>query len=123
MALKPKEAAPPAKAAAPAGPGMGDRLLYVTEIAGGIETPWFHSSSPVRGGILRVLPLRPIWPGFAVNILFYAAVLWMMFAVPFALRRRLRIWRGQCPACTYPVGQSPVCTECGAAVTPKSMEA
>jgi len=67
----------------------------------------------------RILPLRPLWPGFAVNTLFYAGVLWMMFALPFALRRRLRRRRGQCPACAYPVGQSPVCTECGAAFTPK----
>jgi len=27
-----------------------------------------------------------------------------------------------CPACAYPIGQSPVCTECGAAVTPKVVQ-
>jgi len=30
------------------------------------------------------LPLRPLWPGFAINTLFYAGVLWMLFAIPFA---------------------------------------
>ena len=58
-------------------------------------------------------PERIIWPGFAINTMFYAGVLWMVFAFPFVLRRRRRIKRGLCPACAYPVGQSPVCTECG----------
>ena len=62
------------------------------------------------------LPLVPLWPGFAINTLFYAGVLWMLFRGPFALRRMIRKRRGHCPACNYPIGQSPVCTECGAAV-------
>jgi hypothetical protein len=70
----------------------------------------------------RLIPLRPLWPGFAINTLFYAGVLWMLFCGPFALRRMIRRRRGQCPACAYPIGwgagQSPVCTECGAAVGP-----
>ena len=61
----------------------------------------------------RMLPLRPLWPGFAINTVFYAAVLWGLFAFPFALRRTIRRRRGQCPACGYPVGTSPRCTECG----------
>jgi hypothetical protein len=61
----------------------------------------------------RALPLRPIWPGFAINALFYAGILWLLFVAPFALRRRRRIKRGLCPACAYPVGNSDVCTECG----------
>jgi hypothetical protein len=56
---------------------------------------------------------QPLWPGFAINALFYAAVLWLLFAAPFALRRRRRIKRGLCPACAYPVGASDACTECG----------
>jgi predicted amidophosphoribosyltransferase len=59
------------------------------------------------------LPLLPIWPGFAIDTLFYAAILWGLFAAPFALRRRRRIKRGLCPKCAYPVGESDVCTECG----------
>ncbi len=68
------------------------------------------------GGSPRTLPLRPIWPGFAINTVFYAAILWggwMLFAAPFALRRWRRIKRGLCPACGYQVGTSAVCTECG----------
>ena len=61
-----------------------------------------------------ILPLGPIWPGIAINTVFYAAVLWMIFFMPFALRRRRRIKRGLCPKCAYPVGTNEVCTECGA---------
>ena len=60
-----------------------------------------------------MLPLAPLWPGFAINTIFYAAVLWLLFAFPFTLRRRHRIKRGLCPACAYPFGDGAVCTECG----------
>jgi len=61
-------------------------------------------------------PYIPIWPGFAINTLFYAGVLWVLFCGPFALRQMIRRRRGQCARCAYPIGQSPVCTECGAKV-------
>jgi hypothetical protein len=67
----------------------------------------------------QCVPLRPIWPGFAINTLFYAAILWLLFAAPLAFRRRRRIKRGLCPACAYPVGASDLCTECGKPVTPR----
>jgi hypothetical protein len=69
----------------------------------------------------RHLALRPLWPGFAINTVFYAAILWggwLLFAAPFAVRRRRRIKRGLCPACAYPVGASDLCTECGEPVKP-----
>jgi hypothetical protein len=69
------------------------------------------------------LPLRPLWPGFGVNTMFYAGILWLLFAAPFALRRRRRIKRGLCPACAYPVGDSEVCTECGGPVRTKAVPA
>ncbi len=37
-------------------------------------------------------------------------------AGPFALRRFLRVRRGLCPKCAYPMGESSVCTECGRAL-------
>jgi len=81
---------------------------------GGILVPDWAAVSGNRF-LQPTLPLRPIWPGFAINTLFYAAVLWMVFAAPFALRRMIRRRRGQCQRCAYPIGSSPVCTECGAA--------
>lgn len=70
----------------------------------------------------RALPLQPMWLGFAINTLFYATILWMLFAAVLALRRRRRMKRGLCPACAYPVGTSPVCTECGAPVNVRSVD-
>ena len=64
----------------------------------------------------RVLPLRPIWPGFAVNTILYAAFLWLLFCGPFVLRRFIRVRRGLCLACGYPMGKSSVCSECGEAL-------
>lgn len=79
------------------------------------------SSPSVRDTPL--LPLRPIWPGFAINTVFYSAILWMLFAAPRALRRKRRLKHGLCPACAYPIGSSHVCTECGAAVKPNRSSA
>ncbi len=69
----------------------------------------------------RLFPLRPIWPGFAINTVFYAFILWLLFALggtPFALRRRRRIKRGLCPKCGYDLRGTPAhstpCPECGA---------
>ncbi len=59
------------------------------------------------------MPLDAIWPGFAVNTLFYATILWLLIPGPFALQRFLRARRGLCPRCAYPMGESAVCTECG----------
>jgi len=75
------------------------------------------AAAAVEPRVPRMMPTRPIFPGFAVNTLFYAAVLWMLFAGPFALRRMIRRRRGRCPQCAYPIGTSAVCTECGAALS------
>ena len=74
------------------------------------------SSLDLRG--MR-LPVNPIWPGFAINTVFYACVLWLLFAGPFVLRRRRRIRRGLCPKCAYDLRGTPegvACPECGSIV-------
>jgi hypothetical protein len=84
---------------------------------GGVLTGWLDGDSWRRD---YALPLIPIWPGFAINTVFYAAVLWMLFAAPFALRKWRRIRRGLCPKCGYDLRNRPmdaaVCPECGAEV-------
>ena len=62
---------------------------------------------------VRILPTRLLFPGFALNTLFYATLLWLLIPGPFTLRRFLRVRRGLCPKCAYPVGDSGVCSECG----------
>ncbi len=68
---------------------------------------------------VRALPLRPIWSGFIINTLFYGVFVWLAVPGEFALRRLLRAKRGLCMKCAYPIGTGEVCTECGAAVTPR----
>ena len=49
----------------------------------------------------RTLPLRPIFPGFIINTLFYATI-W--FVIVFGWRmhlRQIRKWQGYCPMCKY----------------------
>jgi hypothetical protein len=63
----------------------------------------------------RMLPFRPMWPGFALNTLLCAALL----SLPFVVRLIIRKLRGRCMTCGYPIGISPVCTECGRPVKPR----
>jgi len=56
------------------------------------------------------------YDGFIINTLFYALLLWLLLFTPFAARRALRRKRRLCEKCAYPVGVSPVCTECGAVI-------
>jgi hypothetical protein len=85
-----------------------DAVITVLE---GIElTPW--TPAAVGWPEPRILPTALIWPGFAVNTIFYATLLWL----PFVLRRFVRVRRGLCPACAYPRGESDVCSECGKAL-------
>ena len=82
----------------------------------------FYSGWPLRTFWSRwtpqrtLLSLRPIWPGFAINTIFYAAMLWPLICGPFALRRHIRRKRGLCVACGYDLSHADhdACPECGA---------
>jgi hypothetical protein len=73
----------------------------------------------------RVLPLRILWPGFLLNAGCYT-VAWIALAAAIlaagAARRSRRRRRGVCIRCAFPLGGSPVCTECGAAVGKRGRE-
>ncbi len=60
------------------------------------------------------LPLRLVPWLFAANTGGWALAAWFAFSGIWMLRRRLRNLHGLCPTCRYPIGTSPVCTECGA---------
>jgi hypothetical protein len=84
---------------------------------------WRKNPTDVQTWPDDVVPLWAVWPGFAINTIFYAAALWALFYTPGSVRRMIRRRRGLCPACAYPVGTSPVCTECGKSVRRTDMKA
>ncbi len=75
------------------------------------------ASSRERTGWLpyRDLAMTPIWPGFAINTIFYAAILWLLAFGPFAVHRFIRDKRGRCIKCGYDLRGdfSAGCSECG----------
>ena len=71
------------------------------------------SGWPLPAGAHPELPILPLWPGFYVNTIVYAGMLWLLVTVTVAARRRRRRRGDLCPACGYPTGESDVCTECG----------
>jgi hypothetical protein len=66
-----------------------------------------------KGTLPRYLPYGPLWLGLIVNTLLYATVLIVIMWMWYVMRSRLRLRRGLCPTCKYPIGVSEVCTECG----------
>ncbi len=64
----------------------------------------------------RSLPFAPHWPGFAINTIFYAAILWLLTLAPFTARRIIRRRQGRCIRCGYDLRHADhrVCPECGA---------
>ena len=62
---------------------------------------------------IRALPWHPIWSGFVLNTISYAVSLWLFAAGVLAVCRVVRLRRGLCPSCAYPIGESTVCSECG----------
>ena len=82
----------------------------------GIAVPRPAFDKPNSSG--AILPLRPLWPGFAINTVFYAVILWLIAFGPFAARRIVRRRRGHCPQCGYDLrgAEHEVCPECGVEV-------
>ena len=64
----------------------------------------------------RSLPFAPLWPGFAINTIFYGAILWVLTLGPFTARRMIRRRHGRCIRCAYDLRHADhvVCPECGA---------
>ncbi|MCH8824059.1 MAG: hypothetical protein IH984_11190 [Planctomycetes bacterium] len=84
------------------------------QVHGGLRV----GQSQVEAGWRQVpltIPLRPIWPGFAINTIFYAVFLWLLTFGPFTARRVIRRKRGLCIKCGYDLqGNSEGgCPECG----------
>jgi hypothetical protein len=61
----------------------------------------------------RILPWRPLWRGMAINTFLFAGAAFAIVTAPAVCMWLVRRIRVQCPACGYPIGSSPRCTECG----------
>lgn len=67
----------------------------------------------------RYFPTNPIWPGFAIDTLFFGLLGWGAFRFPAAIRRSRRRRAGKCLKCGYDLAglRSPdrttTCPECG----------
>ena len=72
---------------------------YETEFAGE-EVQWI-ARFPTTAIVLDGLPLRPIWPGFVIDTVFYAAIWFGVFFGFTSGKRFLRAKRGRCPRCGY----------------------
>ncbi len=77
---------------------------------------------PPRGEITYIgrdfLPVRPLWTGFLANVIFYAAMLWLLSFTHLAVHRSIRRKRGRCTKCGYDLrgAEHEVCPECGVEV-------
>ncbi|MEE9129210.1 MAG: hypothetical protein V3T84_04265 [Phycisphaerales bacterium] len=85
---------------------------------GDLATHWSHHPRVWLGNGETWRPLilafRPLWPGFAINTIFYATILWMSFLGPFVARRFVRHKHGHCIKCGYDLrgAEHEVCPEC-----------
>lgn len=67
---------------------------------------------------VRHIPLRPVWPGLLANTAIYAAMWWLLIAVPLIVRRELRRRHGRCEHCGYDLQDTKgPCPECGTPMT------
>ena len=118
--------------------GTVDRDLVLRIRAGlplpAVEGAYWQAAGTPTAGTPKVIPdavvvlpanglkilLRPVWPGFAINTIFYAAILWLLTLGPYTARRIIRRSRGRCIKCGYDLrgtsggASGRVCSECGA---------
>jgi hypothetical protein len=86
-------------------------------LAGATQALVLDDTDPHR---TKIIPLAPIWPGFVLDALVYAAAWLTLFALAAAVAAGRRAWRrrrGSGTSCGYDVhgAAAGACPECGAA--------
>lgn len=98
--------------------GFSGNLFFLESVEGGIvlsETQNLAHPNDWRP-VFHALPYHIIPLNFAINTLLYALLIALLWFGPLHLRHRWRLHRSRCPRCAYPIGESPICTECGASL-------
>lgn len=86
--------------------------------AWGLEIPPDQSAGR-SGSSPRLLPARPVMPGFLLNTALYGVTLWLLWALPMAvIRWRRRRQPGACISCGYDLrgAAHERCPECGTTI-------
>lgn len=80
-----------------------------------LEVPADYGVGALQFNRSRYLPLKPLWFGFMINLVFYALVLWLITLAALTVRRLIRNRRGRCIKCGYDLRGdiSQGCPECG----------
>lgn len=96
-------------------PGLGVQLGVIPEpgIAGFLNRGLLIERPPAGPRNDLRLPIRPAFPGFVFNVLFYAGAAWGTLAALRASRGVCRRRRGRCPGCAYEIRDQVRCPECG----------
>lgn len=90
----------------------GSRQVPEGIVREGIELPRFFANPNLAE---RRIPLDPIAAGWVKSLCAYVPVAMLGVFAAVYLRRGMRIRRGCCPACGYPVENRDICAECGLA--------
>ncbi len=91
-------------------PGTSQPASLLAGLAPPINAGTFYQ------GAARRLPLIPLWPGFAMNVMVWGLAGWLTMSTGGAWRRARRRHRELCEQCAYPVGGCSRCSECGRVV-------
>jgi hypothetical protein len=97
----------------PRTPGLPAQIIFKT-VPQGSASGWLVRGNALPDGCL-LLPLRPLWPGFALSALGHALIWWAAFTSVVALHRTSRLRRGLCSRCGYDLRHAvhDACPECG----------
>ncbi len=94
-----------------AGPLLQPSELDLGVLRHGLSLPPSLRSPAI--GTTKPLPLMPLWPGFAINTIFYGTWIFALMVGFAAIKRRRRFKRGLCVQCAYPLTGGELCPECG----------
>lgn len=90
----------------------GQSVSWLSMWDRGVAPPF--TARMAGGGTVRfTLPVKPLWPEFALNSAAWGAGLWALVVGRRRVIERVRASKGLCPGCGYEVSDLEACPECG----------